>query len=364
MRASDEHAFVLRRERLVEKVRAFACGLTLLRELLHLLGTSQTEPMPLLTLGTLALMMLANIVSFTARRYGTERAMAAAAPLLTLIDTGVVVFVVAVVPPIFGGGDYLIFGTPIALAAMRSRVRGAMVVWALTTTVAIVGIMAGRGGYVPVLDQVAYVLLINLVLAAVVGQMAEDLHAQFDEVGLQARTDVLTGLANRRAFMGILERLPDGQRRHVTLLFIDLDGFKAINDTLGHQAGDELLEITARRLEQQIRRGDVGARFAGDEFVALFYDLDDVDALVTRLRAALEKPTRIRGVAVATRASIGVATGMSDVTDGATLLRQADAAMYAEKATRDLARSRRRTTGDHHDTIQTADSQGEGRIRH
>lgn len=102
MRASDEHAFVLRRERLVEKVRAFACGLTLLRELLHLLGTSQTEPMPVLTLGTLALMMLANIVSFTARRYGTERAMAAA-PLLTLIDTAVVVFVVAVVPSSVAG---------------------------------------------------------------------------------------------------------------------------------------------------------------------------------------------------------------------------------------------------------------------
>ena len=345
MRASDEYAFVLRRERLVEKVRAFACGLTVLHELVNLLGPSPTEPMPALTIGTLAFMVIGNAVSYAARRYGTERAMVTTAPLLTIIDTALVVFVVLMVPPIFGGGDYLIFGTPIALAAMRSRLRGALAVWAVTTAVAVAGIVAGRGGGAPISDQISYVLLVNLVLAAVVGRMAEDLHAQFDELGLQARTDVLTGLANRRAFMGLLERLPDGPRRHVTLLFIDLDGFKAINDTLGHQAGDELLEITARRLEQQIRLGDVGARFAGDEFVAVFYDLDDPDALVRRMRAALEAPTRIRGVQVAARASIGVASGMSDAIDGTSLLRRADAAMYAEKASRELAEPKRFTGG-------------------
>jgi diguanylate cyclase (GGDEF)-like protein len=362
-RARDEYAFVLRRERLVERIRAFACCLTVLHELMRLLGVIQTEPMLTLTLGTLGFMIVGNAISFAARRHGNESTMRVAAPFLTVVDTSLVVFVVMTLPPVFGGGDFLIFGTPIALAAMRSRLRGALAVWAVTTTVAVAGILAGRGGGLTVADQISYVVLINLVLAAIVGRIAEDLHAQFDELGLQARTDVLTGLANRRAFMDLLDRLPDGRRRQVTLLFIDLDGFKAINDTLGHEAGDELLETTARRLERLIRRGDVGARLAGDEFVALFYEVDDSEALVHRMRAALEAPTLIRGVEVTARASIGVASGLSDAANGTALLRRADAAMYAEKARRDLAAQARRvgtTDGstshrgdDHHTNVST-----------
>jgi diguanylate cyclase (GGDEF)-like protein len=362
-RARDEYAFVLRRERLVERIRTFACGLTVLHELMRLLGVIQTEPMLTLTLGTLGFMIVGNAISFAARRHGNESTMRVAAPFLTVVDTSLVVFVVMTLPPVFGGGDFLIFGTPIALAAMRSRLRGALAVWAVTTTVAVAGILAGRGGGLTVADQISYVVLINLVLAAIVGRIAEDLHAQFDELGLQARTDVLTGLANRRAFMDLLDRLPDGRRRQVTLLFIDLDGFKAINDTLGHEAGDELLETTARRLERLIRRGDVGARLAGDEFVALFYEVDDSEALVHRMRAALEAPTLIRGVEVTARASIGVASGLSDAANGTALLRRADAAMYAEKARRDLAAQARRvgtTDGrtrhrgdDHHTNVST-----------
>jgi diguanylate cyclase (GGDEF)-like protein len=362
-RARDEYAFVLRRERLVERIRAFACCLTVLHELMRLLGVIQTEPMLTLTLGTLGFMIVGNAISFAARRHGNESTMRVAAPFLTVVDTSLVVFVVMTLPPVFGGGDFLIFGTPIALAAMRSRLRGALAVWAVTTTVAVAGILAGRGGGLTVADQISYVVLINLVLAAIVGRIAEDLHAQFDELGLQARTDVLTGLANRRAFMDLLDRLPDGRRRQVTLLFIDLDGFKAINDTLGHEAGDELLETTARRLERLIRRGDVGARLAGDEFVALFYEVDDSEALVHRMRAALEAPTLIRGVEVTARASIGVASGLSDAANGTALLRRADAAMYAEKARRDLAAQARRvgTTDvstshrgdDHHTNVST-----------
>jgi diguanylate cyclase (GGDEF)-like protein len=347
-RPSDEHAFVLRRERLIEQIRLFACGLTVLRELLRLLGTDQSEPMVTLTVGTLAFLLLGNSVSFAARRYGTERTLATVAPVLTAIDTALVVFVVVVLPPVFGAGDYLILGTAIALAAMRSRLRGALAVWAVTAAVAVAGILAGRGGDVAVADQISYVLIVNLVLAAVVGRMAEDLHAQFDELGVQARTDVLTGLANRRAFMHLLEHLPDKPRRHLTLLFIDLDGFKAVNDTLGHQAGDELLAIIAQRLERQMRRGDVGARLAGDEFVALLFDLDDPATLVTRVRTALEAPTRIRGIEVATHASIGVATGRSDDADGTLLLRRADAAMYAEKARRRPAPGKRASDDSTH----------------
>jgi diguanylate cyclase (GGDEF)-like protein len=276
------------------------------------------------------------VVSATARRRRSERAIAVATSLLTALDTAIVVYVLAVTPPILGAGDYLLFGVPIANAAMRQRLRGALAVWVVTSVVAVLGVVAGRGGASPPLEQINFILVANLTLAAVVGRMAEDLHEQFDELEFQARTDMLTGLANRRAFIDTLERLPAGPRRRVALLFIDLDGFKTVNDTLGHHAGDELLGIVALRLQHQIRAGDAGARLAGDEFVVLLYDRRraEAEAVAQRIRGAIETPIEIRGVPVVVEASIGLATAWTDELDPDTLIAQADVAMYADKAGR------------------------------
>ena len=110
----------------------------------------------------------------------------------------------------------------------------------------------------------------------------------------EARTDELTGLANRRAFNEILERAlarrPDDRR--LALLVVDLDDFKAVNDSLGHHYGDELLRLAAPRLQQAVRSGDVVARIGGDEFAVLLADADGPLAVrvAERLRAGFRRP--------------------------------------------------------------------------
>ncbi len=159
-----------------------------------------------------------------------------------------------------------------------------------------------------------------------------------------AEHDPLTDLPNRALFTKRVSQALTGRRatdRGTAVLFIDLDGFKQVNDTIGHQAGDELLVQAARRLADSVRSGDTAARLGGDEFAALIVGDGGRDhtareqhiyELADRLRIALSQPYSIDGndnVRVA--ASIGVAFAEPDVTAGE-LLRNADLAMYRAKA--------------------------------
>ncbi|MDQ1499449.1 MAG: hypothetical protein QOI86_2789 [Actinomycetota bacterium] len=148
--------------------------------------------------------------------------------------------------------------------------------------------------------------------------------------------DPLTGLANRLLLLDRLRHSIDRARRSpgsVALLFLDLDGFKVVNDSLGHHAGDRLLVEVARRLEGAVRPGDTVARLGGDEFVVLAEGLqhrDDAKVLVKRIHHALSSPVRLAGVDVTPEASVGtaIADGQSDPL---LLLREADMAMYRAK---------------------------------
>lgn len=147
--------------------------------------------------------------------------------------------------------------------------------------------------------------------------------------------DPLTGLANRAFLMEALE-LALHQRRggHPGLLFCDMDGFKQINDRLGHRAGDQLLQITAQRLTKAARKGDLVARLGGDEFVVLCPGIEhaaDLDEIATRLRAAIAEPTQVADVEIIPGMSIGTAVARAHDTSS-TLLAFADHAMYADKA--------------------------------
>ncbi|GAC1463106.1 MAG: hypothetical protein NVSMB9_00160 [Isosphaeraceae bacterium] len=151
--------------------------------------------------------------------------------------------------------------------------------------------------------------------------------------------DPLTGLPNRALFLDRLSRaLLRGKRREryrYAVLFIDLDGFKAVNDSLGHQAGDRLLIALSRRLEICARRGDTVARLAGDEFVILmddFADDRDVFRLADRALEQLRTPFVIDDNEVVTTASIGIALGGPNYDRAQDLLRDADLAMYRAKA--------------------------------
>jgi diguanylate cyclase (GGDEF)-like protein len=151
----------------------------------------------------------------------------------------------------------------------------------------------------------------------------------------QAYHDNLTGLANRALFA---ERVSEAIRARpdapdsVAVLYVDLDGFKLVNDTLGHDAGDELLVHVAKRVRACLRGRDLAARLGGDEFAVLLEDLESpegAEAIAERLRVSLREPAHIRGREFALRASVGLACGGDDHDS---LLRRADVAMYAAKS--------------------------------
>ncbi|WP_229070401.1 GGDEF domain-containing protein [Actinoplanes sp. DH11] len=150
----------------------------------------------------------------------------------------------------------------------------------------------------------------------------------------QANTDGLTGLANRTHLNDeMAEALAGAEPGTISLLLIDLDGFKAVNDTLGHPAGDALLIGVARKLTESVRAGDLVARLGGDEFAVLLRDCDENSAEHTarRILRALETPLPVGGdVRTTANASIGTATA-GPGTDIESLLRDADVAMYAAK---------------------------------
>jgi diguanylate cyclase (GGDEF)-like protein/PAS domain S-box-containing protein len=155
------------------------------------------------------------------------------------------------------------------------------------------------------------------------------------ELQRQAFTDPLTGMPNRTLFRERLEQaVANSGDRPVTLLLLDLDDFKLINDNLGHSAGDELLTTIADRLRAQVRPGDMLARLGGDEFAILMEDLapEDAAALATRLLAVVREPIRLASRDVVGTLSLGIASATAD--DGITgeqLLGNADLAMYAAK---------------------------------
>jgi diguanylate cyclase len=150
----------------------------------------------------------------------------------------------------------------------------------------------------------------------------------------------LTGLPGRTVFIHrvslALERLKS-ESAGLAVLFLDLDRFKLLNDTLGHAFGDELLVAAAERLRRTVRGSDVVARFGGDEFAVLCEDVSDrseVIALAERLGAALRSPFHIRGASTVTNASIGIAFSDPAGATADALIAEADAAMYRAKAVR------------------------------
>ena len=158
-----------------------------------------------------------------------------------------------------------------------------------------------------------------------------------EEMLWRATHDLLTALPNRAL---IRERLVNALQRSqrqglsVALLFIDLDGFKLVNDTHGHQAGDALLKQVASRLMEQVRPGDTVARLAGDEFVVLCEQLEQpatISALAERINEAMRQPVDFNGTQLFVTASIGIAVGHGSTHSADDLLRSADTAMYEVK---------------------------------
>jgi diguanylate cyclase (GGDEF)-like protein len=175
------------------------------------------------------------------------------------------------------------------------------------------------------------VAVANLLGGAIARWLAES------EFRHRAFHDPLSGLANRTLFRDRLDHALSTHRRSggtVAVLFVDLDDFKTVNDSLGHQAGDRLLVAVAERISACLRPGDTAARLGGDEFAVLVEQLDGVDGAVAaaeRLLAALGDPLPTVDRYVSIGASIGIACAVAGQATGDTVLRDADTAMYAAK---------------------------------
>ena len=158
-----------------------------------------------------------------------------------------------------------------------------------------------------------------------------------EELWHAASHDALTGLPNRAHFMDRLERELGRARKteaEVAVAFLDLDQFKAINDTHGHEAGDRLLQLVAQRVRARLRRDDTVARLGGDEFALVLADLRSEPApgeLIQRIVDSLSLPYEVGGKRFSCAASVGIALYPSDGEDAETLLAHADHAMYESK---------------------------------
>jgi diguanylate cyclase (GGDEF)-like protein len=184
------------------------------------------------------------------------------------------------------------------------------------------------------------IVMFGLILLRLFGVLEEQrellrAHARLQQtLERLAQEDPLTGLDNRRGFVERVEGALAQDPRGVAILILDLDGFKSINDSLGHLVGDDVLRILGRRILGAIRPTDTAARLGGDEFAVLLREHSSPGAAVQvghRLVDALSKPMTIGEVVVTARCSVGVALG-TQAEDASALIRSADLALYRAKA--------------------------------
>ncbi|MBM2618905.1 EAL domain-containing protein [Actinoplanes sp. LDG1-06] len=165
--------------------------------------------------------------------------------------------------------------------------------------------------------------------------LMRDLTRQRAILARQAFRDPLTGLGNRAMFMDhARDALDDADETTTAVILFDLDGFKGINDTYGHAAGDELLKITAERLNANVRANDTVSRLGGDEFVVLLPRLADdeiADTVATRILRDLQQPVAVDDLVLTARASAGISIARGGEHDVDSLLREADEALYHAK---------------------------------
>jgi diguanylate cyclase (GGDEF)-like protein len=227
----------------------------------------------------------------------------------------------------------------IALTGLLLFVAGSvMVSRAIARPVHALAVAAKRiedGDYAAATTQVRSVLEIE-VLARSIEQMRKAVSEREERILRLAYHDALTGLANRPRLMDRLEQLIAISKRSqqpVSVLLMDLDRFKYVNDALGHQHGDVVLQEVARRLSTLLRDSDTVARLGGDEFAVLLPNTTSVaaEAVAARVATALEQPIEIAGQNVDVGASVGIATYPEHGADATALLREADVAMYAAK---------------------------------
>jgi len=225
--------------------------------------------------------------------------------------------------------------------------RTALIAGGLSVSATITGLLTFQRQVFPIYDRVVLLVMFLLVTAAVVVRLIQAMHVATQSearLAFQANHDILTGLPNRRMLEQHLSKRLEScavDDTHVALLFLDLDRFKLINDSLGHTLGDELLMGVSQRLQTNVRPNDLVCRIGGDEFMVLLDHVvttSEALSLAERLRACLFDPFFLNGVSFYVSASVGLAFASGDdpCASVEALVRDADTAMYqAKQAGRD-----------------------------
>jgi diguanylate cyclase (GGDEF)-like protein len=225
---------------------------------------------------------------------------------------------------------------------VRAQADGRYTYFILLTTLAdrryaLEGMEAGADDYLPKPLDIGE-LQLRMIAAQRITQLHKELLERDNHLRYLAGTDPLTGLLNRTLFLDHLEQAlgrAEDSLRPVGVLFMDLDNFKVINDSLGHQGGDVLLVEIARRIRECVRDKDMVARLGGDEFTVLVEDVEseaEATALAERVAVTLRQPVRMGEREIFMSASVGVALSRPGRDGPESLLRNADMAMYQAKA--------------------------------
>ena len=232
---------------------------------------------------------------------------------------------------------------PVEIGELQlTPLRLAMLACASLMAPAVLVIQAAMGQTIDVAVVATGCVVLFLLVIARLGGLVSDLRANLyarrtleEELEHRALHDPLTGLPNRALFYDRLEHALSRRSEQVAVLFMDLDDFKTVNDTFGHQAGDELLSEVGDAIRRSVRSSDTVARLGGDEF-AILIDRDATVAtareLAVRLQHAIGAHRMIAGHERSIGTSIGISVGTSGVTTAETIMREADVAMYVAKS--------------------------------